>query len=119
MSVRLLVCGGRKYSNWDFLYRTLTVIHNFTPVSVLINGGATGADNLGAWWAYYNNVPILTFKAKWDEHGRGAGHIRNTQMIKEGMPTKVAAFQGGKGTENMIKQSFKHGISVTDYRHVL
>ena len=58
-------------------------------------------------------VDFTTFKAEWDKHGKGAGHIHNQQMIDEGKPDIVLAFPGNRGTADMIKRSKKAGLPVT------
>ena len=54
------------------------------------------------------------YPADWDTHGRGAGPIRNKQMLEEGKPDLVIAFPGGKGTANMIGQAKEAGIPVRE-----
>jgi hypothetical protein len=56
--------------------------------------------------------PVSTFFAAWHEHGRGAGPIRNRQMLEEGRPDLVVAFPGGHGTAGMIKLALKAGVPV-------
>lgn len=41
-----------------------------------------------------------------------AGHIRNTQMLVECKPDLVVAFEGGKGTANMVRQAEAAGVRV-------
>ena len=50
-------------------------------------------------------IDVLWFDADWQKYGRAAGPIRNKQMLDEGSPDLVIAFAGGRGTENMVKQS--------------
>lgn len=105
MSIRVLVCGGRTYNNKDIVYKVLDLINSKYSISVCIEGGAKGADQLASRWATEKNIPIIEINADWETYGKAAGHIRNKQMIVEGLPDLVVAFPGGKGTENMIKQS--------------
>lgn len=37
-------------------------------------------------------MELLRFPAKWNEHGKAAGPIRNQQMLTEGKPDVVFAF---------------------------
>lgn len=101
--MRVLVCGGRHYNDYYQIERTLNGIHNKTFIKLLIQGGARGADMLAKSWAEWKKVPVKTYHAQWDEEGKGAGHIRNEKMLKEGKPDLVIAFPGGKGTANMVK----------------
>lgn len=106
MTHRVLVCGGRDYSDKA---RVFAVLDHYNAESggfaALIHGAARGADSLAGEWAEARGVPVLAFPADWNAHGRAAGYIRNAQMIGEGKPTLVVAFPGGRGTRNMIQQS--------------
>ncbi len=57
---------------------------------------------------------VEKYPAKWNLYGKGAGHIRNKEMIDKGKPDKVVAFHSdiskSKGTRNMINQAKKLGI---------
>lgn len=106
--MRVLVCGGRNYDNYDIVSETLS---KFT-VDAVITGGCSGADALAERWARENNVAVLLFPAQWDEHGRAAGPIRNQQMLDEGKPDLVLAFRGGKGTADMVRRAAKANIRI-------
>lgn len=106
--MRILVCGGRDYANKTFLFE---VLDNFSPKpTLIINGAARGADILSSQWAAARGVELAIFPADWKK-GKGAGMIRNKQMIVEGKPDFVIAFPGGAGTANMISQAKKAGIA--------
>lgn len=110
--LRVLVCGGRKFFDAELVNHTLDSLN----ISHLIEGGAKGADKLAYTWAYYN-LPAKDrsqYPAKWKEFGKGAGYIRNEQMLKEGKPDLVVAFPGNKGTEDMISKARKAGVKVME-----
>jgi hypothetical protein len=112
----MLVCGGRDYSDFNYLQKILNQYHMGCNCQLLIAGGQTGADTLAETWAYINKVPTLIIKAEWNKFGKRAGHLRNTRMLVEGQPTFVVAFPGGVGTANMVMQAKGAHISVKDYR---
>lgn len=104
----ILVCGGRDYND----FRTLSkVLHALSPKKI-IQGGAKGADYHALQFAIENNIPYETFMADWDKYKKGAGPIRNKQMLIEGCPDFTVAFPGGNGTLDMIAQSIKNGKPV-------
>lgn len=103
---RVLVCGGRDYE--DFVH--LTEVLNAVRPATVITGGARGADRLAMRWAAHVGVPLQTYPAKWDEHGRSAGPIRNQQMLDEGKPDLVLAFPGGAGTADMVRRARAQGF---------
>lgn len=112
--MKVLVCGGRSYRNEANVCRVLDAMHNDTPISVLIEGGASGADAMAASWAKIRKVNVRTFFARWQEFGKAAGPIRNRRMLDEGKPDVVVAFPGDGGTENMVKQARHAGVRVVE-----
>jgi hypothetical protein len=106
--MRVLVCGGRNYSNYLFLSSVLNTLHNDKRINYIIHGAASGADSLADQWAAEHHIPVRVFPADWGKHGRAAGPIRNKQMLDEGKPDVVIAFPGNKGTRNMIAQATQH-----------
>jgi hypothetical protein len=91
-----------------------TFTHGLTPFGVLIHGAAKGADSLADRWARLNGVPVTQYPAKWNEHGRAAGPRRNEQMLKEGKPDLVIAFEGGRGTAHMVRIAREAGVDVME-----
>ena len=108
--MRVLVCGGRDYTDSKEIAETLARI--LPPYVELICGMARGADMTAYEWARQRQLPIHCFPADWTKHGKAAGPIRNQQMIDEGKPQAVVAFPGGRGTEDMIRRAMKAGIEV-------
>lgn len=111
--MRVLVCGGRKYGDAAEVNRAL----NELPVSLVIEGGASGADLLAKLWAQSNCVPCETYEADWDKYGKTAGPIRNQRMIDEGKPEVVVALPGGPGTADMVRRARAAGIKVIEAGH--
>ena len=109
---RLLVCGGREYgATIDEQNRLFASIARLAP-SIIIHGGASGADTLAGRWATANGVPVLIFRADWDRYGRNAGSIRNAYMISHGQPDRVLAAPGRAGTADMVRRARAAGLIV-------
>ena len=111
--MRVLVCGGRKYYNLPYITKVLEPYTNKDD-TVIIHGGAAGADWCAELIARRTNTPVLVFKADWEWHGKAAGPIRNKAMLEEGKPDLVIAFSGGRGTANMVKQAKAKGVEVIE-----
>lgn len=118
--MRVLVCGGRNYDDYMAVFsllREMNYEYNFTH---LIQGGATGADELARNWVVYEKsarksnteIEVVTYKADWETYGRAAGPIRNQQMLEDGKPDLVVAFPGGAGTADMVRRALEKGIEV-------
>ena len=105
---KILVCGGRDYSNYAVVK---SVLDEIAPL-LIIDGVARGADSLGNRYATKNTIPNMRFPANWGNLGNAAGPIRNSWMLQFGMPDLVIAFPGGTGTADMVKQANVCGIEV-------
>ena len=110
--IRVLVTGGRLFTDYKFIEAWILYIHHTVGIEVLIHGGAAGADSFSALCCERHGIPVLRFPALWHIHGLSAGPVRNTQMLDEGLPDILLAFPGGPGTSNMIKQSTERGLPV-------
>lgn len=122
--LRVLVCGGRNYSNIPKIYEILDILYEVSQQSkkdsinlsenkiVLIQGGAEGADRIASMWAKDRNVEQEEYQADWTTYGKSAGFIRNSLMLKVGKPDMVIAFSGGVGTKMMIDIAKKAGVPV-------
>lgn len=111
--MRLIICGGRDYTDHDVIYATLDRIHAHKPITMLIEGGAEGADYIAGCWADKHGIPHVTVHANWIYHGKAAGPIRNATML-DLSPDGLVAFTGCIGTANMKGQAEKVGIKVME-----
>jgi hypothetical protein len=110
--IRLLVCGGRDFLDWQFLELRMRQTDDRHRIAVVIHGAAKGADRMAGTWADLNGRQQLAFPADWDELGRRAGGVRNGVMLREGKPDLVLAFPGGVGTNDMIRKAVAMGVPV-------
>lgn len=106
----ILVCGSRKYSNESILNFSLEDFERVHgKIKKLIQGGATGADSLAAKWARSCGIEVIEVRASWQLFGIAAGPIRNQKML-EYKPDYVIAFNGGRGTQDMVLRAKRSGI---------
>ena len=116
--MRVLVCGGRDYSDKARVFAVLDGLAHVSedsPLGVpvtIIHGDAKGADSLADAWSAMNYNCTERYPANWNKHGRGAGPIRNQQMIEDGKPDLVVACPGGRGTADMVSRAQKAGIKI-------
>lgn len=131
--MRVLVCGDRNWKDRDMIFATLDAYHALANIDEIIEGCATGADEFAGdhiplpWrrfhggWAWANGIPARHFPADWDNLGKRAGPIRNSQMLVEGNPEIVFAFHDdlfhSKGTGDMVKKAEKAGVTVVKITH--
>ena len=111
---RVLVCGGRDFSDTALAYSVLDKLHKDRLIGVVIEGDARGADRIAGYWARKNRIENLKYPADWDKIGRRAGLARNRQMLREGKPDVVVAFPGGSGTAHMVRIAKEAGVEVIE-----
>lgn len=97
-SVKLAVVGTRTFQNYALLCKTLD---NY-QISLIISGGAAGADKLAEIYAKEKNIPIKIYYPEWEKYGKSAGPIRNEFIVRES--DCVIAFWDGisRGTLSSI-----------------
>lgn len=111
--MRILVTGGRDFTDADALAMALDAVHRKRGITLLIEGGARGADRLARAWAISRKVPYVTEEAEWAKYGRAvAGKLRNGVMLAKHKPDAVVAFPGGSGTADMIAKAEAAGVPV-------
>lgn len=103
--MRAIICGGRDFSNYLLVKQTLAQY----PLTLIIHGGATGADSLAHTYAREHSIPTKVFPAFWRMFGKSAGMRRNLEMLEE-KPDVVIAFPGGRGTVNMVAIATQAGV---------
>ena len=112
----VIVCGGRDFTNRDFVFSILDEHHKKTTIGLIIQGGAAGTDAMAAEWANSRAIPYKEFKADWKRYGKSAGPKRNKEMLeylmKRTAKKYVIAFPGGAGTLNMVIQATSANIAV-------
>lgn len=110
--MRVAVVGSRFFTDYDYVKSSLDKISEVDKITVIVSGGARGADSLGERYARENGIEFVLFAADWNKHGKAAGPIRNKQLIEEGKPEMVVAFKPGKGTMNTIGHAERNNIEV-------
>ena len=118
--MKLIVAGGRDFSDYQRLTKTLDHLLSETTEPVqIVSGVARGADLLAVRYAKEKSFSLKEFPANWKLHGNSAGYKRNQQMADyllsvTGEKIGVVAFWDGKsrGTKHMIDIAKRLGIPV-------
>lgn len=110
---RVIVAGSRTFEDYAMLSETMDTLlkeKRKTHDISIVCGKARGADTMGERYAKERGYAVLEFPAKWAEHGKTAGPLRNEQMALNA--DALVAFWDGqsRGTENMISLAKKHGL---------
>jgi YspA, cpYpsA-related SLOG family len=109
--MKVIVCGGRDFSNTAFMWRRLDKLHAERAFTELMQGGARGADALARDWARSKGLKRYVCEADWKRFGRSAGPKRNARML-EWKPDLVVAFPTAQsiGTWDMVRQARAAGV---------
>lgn len=108
--MKLLVCGGRTYSDKARLNDELDAY--LGDVHEICHGAAAGADSLAGAWALSRGIPCRTYPADWQRYGKRAGPLRNADMLARFQPDRVVAFTGGAGTAHMVRIAEEANVRV-------
>lgn len=111
----VLVTGGREYDNEGYLCAVLDSVHSDRgPITLLVHGGARGADRLAEGWAASRKIKQKRYLPQWRRYGGSAGIVRNIKMHDTELPDLVVAFPGGRGTSHMKSHARKKGTEVME-----
>jgi hypothetical protein len=106
--MKVAVIGSRSFNDYQKLKDTLSKL----DITLIVSGGANGADKLGEQYANENGIPTKIFLPDWEKHGKSAGFLRNTDIINES--DLVIAFwdNNSGGTKDSIDKAEKQGKNV-------
>jgi len=118
--MKTIIAGSRaigRLRNREWDYDRLTamideaVAKSGIRISQVISGGAGGADRAGEIWAEKNEIKLVTIKPNW-AMGRGAGLIRNSEMVEQA-EALIALYDGqSNGTKDTIDKMRLKGCHV-------
>jgi len=106
-----LFCGSRRWTDREKIRRDL---RSLPEGSIVIEGGARGADRIAREEAQALGIHVATVRALWGFYGRSGGFRRNEAMLRL-QPEIVFAYPlGGPGTANMIRLAQDESIPVLE-----
>lgn len=112
--VRLALIGSRNFRDYKLFCESVQEALldwkiNSNDLSCVVSGGASGADALAERWALEKGLKISVFRADWKSHGRRAGPLRNSEIVK--YATHLVAFpsHNGSGTQDTIRKAQLEG----------
>lgn len=104
--MKVAVVGSRNFTDYNLVKETLDEIKD---ISLIVSGGARGADSLGERYAAEKGIPIKIFLPAWDVYGRSAGYRRNVQIV-EAADIVIAFWDGlSRGTRHSINLAREKG----------
>ncbi len=106
----ILITGSREWTNGRRIVERLLQEPDGT---VIIEGGAMGADSFAAHAAMALGFKRIEVRADWGKYGKSAGPIRNRQML-DMKPDLVLAFckNRSRGTMDCVNEALARKIPV-------
>ncbi|MDO5445907.1 MAG: DUF2493 domain-containing protein [Eubacteriales bacterium] len=106
---RIIICGGRDFRDRALFEQSLdSILKNYEDFT-FVSGHAKGADTFAEEYARVHSIPVNVFKPDWKRYGKGAGPVRNREMLAfaaEKTPVIIAFWDGkSKGTQNMLREA--------------
>jgi len=99
-NLRVAIVGSREWDDWNVLRQAILLLDK--TKDVIISGGARGVDRMAVWLAKDYGFKIIEHLPDWDKFGRGAGYLRNEEIVADA--DIVLAFWDGesRGTLHTI-----------------
>lgn len=111
--MKVIIAGSRSIKSLGVVSKAIE--ESGFVIDEIVSGHAYGVDKIGEYYATLHNIPLKTFPADWDKHGKAAGPIRN-RVMADYADAAVIVWNGvSKGTRHMINEMFKRQKSCYIY----
>lgn len=117
--MKLLITGSRKFDNMADLNEAIEEVQRLQKqkITILLHGGAKGADTLAQSWAELNHIPTQVIKPNYQKYnGKTAPLIRNKELVKLADCT-LALYTKNRtgGTWHTSQETIKAGKPLYEY----
>lgn len=102
---KVAVVGGRDFTDQSRMFYILDKYNEKHGISHIITGGARGADTLAESYAKSRCIPYTVYPANWDKHGKQAGFLRNTDIVKASDVVIAFPTKSSKGTWDSVAKA--------------
>ena len=103
---KFMVCGSRTITDEKFVISEIEKCWaeslGAEPV-IVVEGEAKGVDSIAKSWAISKNFQLEPHKPDWKRFGRGAGIVRNKEMVEASDFVLILWDGSSKGTLSDIK----------------
>jgi predicted Rossmann fold nucleotide-binding protein DprA/Smf involved in DNA uptake len=79
---RVAIIGSREFKNKSYLDEKMSKLQEEYEITIIVSGGAKGADTMGVQWANRNKIATKVFLPNFKKHKR-AYHYRNRQIVHD------------------------------------
>lgn len=117
--MRVLITGSRTWDDFEFIWEKLASVNSWAgdEAITLVSGAAEGADILCEVAARRLGWTVERHPADWKTHGKRAGFIRNSEMVKLGADVCLAFIHNdSRGASMTVDLAEKAGIPTKVWR---
>lgn len=113
--MKLGIVGSRNFHDYDSFIKNVNeiLIHwnvNLYYFNEIASGGCEGTDKLAEKLAHNYNIKTRIFYPDWNQFGRAAGPIRNSQIVEHSDYLIAFVAKDSIGTLDTIKKAQAKGI---------
>ena len=109
-AMKTIIAGSR--SICDSALLEIVIKESNFEITEVVSGGARGVDRLGELWATDHDIPVKRFPANWQQQGKRAGYVRNSEMASYSQAL-IALWDGeSRGTAHMVRVAQSSGLKV-------
>jgi predicted Rossmann fold nucleotide-binding protein DprA/Smf involved in DNA uptake len=109
--MKAAVIGSRTFDSYQFMEQIL----RFYDITLIISGGAKGADACAKQYAHSNGISYREYLPDWDQYGKRAGFLRNRQIVNDAEIVIAFWDSVSKGTKNSVDIANDMGKEVYIY----
>lgn len=113
-----IVSGSRTITDYELFKRFMAECPFLDQITTVFFGDAKGVDAMILRWCKENGRTYQKFKAEWNIYGKGAGPVRNQEMIQAGADSACILWTGARstspGSADMLRRVEEHQL----LRHV-
>lgn len=103
--MRVAIIGSRCFPETYGREVISKLFASFGPKVEIVSGGAKGPDTWAEEAAFLHGLPVRVIRPDWERHGKGAGFIRNKEIV-DCCDMVVALWDGeSKGTANSLEHA--------------
>lgn len=114
--MKIAVVGSRTFTDYAILENWILSHLAVESISMVISGGASGADMLAEQFAQTHGIQTEIFLPDWKKYGRSAAVVRNRDIISN-CDICFAFWDGlSRGTKNDIELCQRYSKTVYIYR---
>jgi hypothetical protein len=104
---KVAIVGSRDYPNLDSV--AITIQEICFMASEFVSGGAVGVNTTAEKVAGTLGIPIVVYEPDWDQYGKGAGYVRNKDIVRAAEVVVAFHYNDSKGTRNSIELAKQYG----------